>query len=127
MSEQDDRLDQRDLAQLWHLEMTDRADERAQLEGDRYLSLFLDVLGGKSYVFEHGEDHATDDVSVGDADFEEYDTPEEARIAFRERLQDARADGSLIDPESDDEEIGDATVDGPVMTETGSENLRNDE
>ena len=124
MSEQDDRLDQRELAQLWHLENEGRADRRAELEGERFVSLFTDVLGGRSYVFEHGVEDATDDVSVGDAELERYETADQARVAYTERLREARREGRLVDPSSE-EDLGDASFDGPVTTETGQENLRN--
>ena len=126
MSEQDDRLDQRDLAQLWHLENQDRADRRAELTGERYVSLFVNVLGGRSYIFEHGIADAADDVSVGDADFERYETEHQARTAFADRLREAREAGELVD-RSSEEDIGDASVDGPITTEIGAENLRNNE
>jgi hypothetical protein len=124
MSEHDDHLDQRELAQLWHLEAEDRADRRAELRGERYVSLFLDVLGGKSYVFEHGADDASDDLSVGDAEFERYDTADQARVAYAGRIREARRDGTLVDTDSEDD-IGDAGVDGPTTSEVGRENLRN--
>jgi hypothetical protein len=126
MSEQDDRLDQRELAQLWHLENAGRADRRAELAGERYVSLFVDVLGGKSYIFEHGVADAADDVSVGDAEFEEYDTEDQARVAYADRLREAQDAGELVD-RSSEEDIGDASVDGPLTTEVGAENLRNNE
>lgn len=126
MSEHDDHLDQRELAQLWHLEAQDRADRRAELAGERYVSLFLDVLGGKSYVFEHGAGDASDDLSVGDAEFERYDTRQQARIAYADRIREAREAGELVDVDSEDD-IGDASVDGPVASEVGQENLRNNE
>ena len=124
MSEQDDRLDQRELAQLWHLESEMRADRRAELEGERYLSLFLDVLGGRSYIFEHGAEDASDGLSVGDADLERYETADQARTAYAERLREARREGRLVDPDSVDD-ISDPAVDGPVVNEVGQENLRN--
>ena len=126
MSEQDDRLDQRELAQLWHLENAGRADRRAELEGERYVSLFVDVLDGRSYIFEHGIADASDDVSVGDAEFERYDTEDQARIAYADRLREAQAAGELVDRSSEDD-LGDASVDGPLTTEIGAENLRNNE
>lgn len=122
--ERDDRLDQRELAQLWTLENAGRADRRAQLEGERYLSLFLDVLGGKSYIFEHGSDAANQEVDVGDAELYRYERPDQARIAYGEMLREARMEGRLVDPDSM-EEIGDPRVDGPLTTETGAENERN--
>ena len=122
--EHDDRLDQRELAQLWTLESAGRADQRAELEGERSLSLFLDVLGGRSYIFEHGSAAANEEVDVGDAELYRYDRPDQARIAYDEMLKEARMEGRLVDSDSM-EDIGDPRVDGPLTTETGAENERN--
>ena len=122
--EQDDRLDQRELAQLWTLENAGRAERRAELAGERYLSLFLDVLGGRSYIFEHGSDAANEEVDVGDAELYRYERPDQARIAYGEMIREARNEGRLVDPDSM-EDIGDPKVDGPLTTETGAENERN--
>ena len=122
--ENDDRLDQRELSQLWTLENDGRADRRAQLEGERYLSLFLDVLGGRSYIFEHGVDAANEEVSVGDAELYRYENARQAEVAYRQMVGEARAEGRLVDTDSM-EDLGDPRVDGPTTNEVGVENERN--
>lgn len=123
MSERDDRLDQRELALLWRLENEDRADERVELEGERVLSLFLEVLGGRSYLFEHGSDieAATEALNVGDAELERYETVAEARRAFATRVEELAQEQKIVDMDAD-ENVGDAS-EGPVLTEAGEENL----
>ncbi|HEX6487377.1 MAG TPA: hypothetical protein VF137_00690 [Candidatus Dormibacteraeota bacterium] len=124
MSERDDRLDQRELAALWRLEGEDRADRRVELQDLRVLSLFLDVLDGRSYLFEHGSDPeaATEALNVGDAEFERYETAAEARTAFADRLRELQDDGQVVDTDAD-EDVGDVNSEGPILTETGEENL----
>lgn len=122
--EHDDRLDQRELSQLWTLENDGRADRRAKLDGERFLSLFLDVLGGRSYIFEHGTDAANEEVDVGDAELYRYETARQAQIAYGEMLREARQEGRLVDTDSM-EDIGDPAVDGPTTTDTGADNERN--
>lgn len=122
--EHDDRLDQRELSQLWTLENAGRAERRAELEGERYLSLFLDVLGGRSYIFEHGLAAANEEVDVGDAELYRYERADQARVAYGEMLREARREGRLVDADSM-EDLGDPRVDGPLTTETGAENERN--
>lgn len=128
MSEHDDRLDQRELALLWSLENQGRADRRVELKGERFVSLFLDVLDGHSYVFEHGDDPeaTTEALNVGDAELERYGTADQARAAFAERLGEAVAEGRLVETDSE-EDLGDAVRDAPVFTETGDENLTNND
>jgi len=118
-------FDQRTLAELWELENGQMQDQRVELSGDRFLSLFLDKLDGKSHVFEHGLDAATDAAEVGDAEYWVYDTAEQATLTFRQLVGEARAEGRLVEEDSL-EELGDAELDGPETTEVGEENIEND-
>jgi hypothetical protein len=117
-------FDQRTLAELWELESSGMQDRRVRLAGDQFLSLFLDKLDGRSYIFRHGLDESAEGVSVGDAEYWMYDTPEEARIEFGNLLAEARARNAVVDTD-DLEELGDPEVDGPVTTEVGEENEAN--
>lgn len=125
MSEQDDRLDQRLLAQLWQLENAEEADRRVALEGESYLSLFLDADNGRSYIFRHGSAEANEDIDVGrESEVFEFDTRRNAEAAFAEMVNEAAAEGRVVDADSQ-EDIGDPAADGPVTTDTGEENERN--
>lgn len=125
MSEQDDRLDQRLLAQLWRMENADEADRRAQLGEGEFLSLFLDADNGRSYIFRHSDAEANEDLEVGrESEAFEYETAAQAQIEFEQMLREAEAEGRLTDADAD-EEIGDPATEGPVTNEVGAENERN--
>jgi hypothetical protein len=128
MSEHDDRLDQRLVSQLWEMENADQADQRVELEGGEYLSLFVDADNGRSYIFRHGSRvDANEDVDVGsetEDEVYEFEDSRNAQAAFDEMVDEAAAEGRLVDDESEGDELGDADTEGPVTTETGVENQR---
>ncbi len=124
MSEQDDRLDQQVLSRLWELESAGEADQRAELAGGQYLSLFLDTDDGQSYVFRHGSAEANEDIEVGrESEVFAFPTAGNAHAAYEQMVNEASAEGSLVDPESD-EELGDPAMEGPMTNEVGEENER---
>ncbi len=123
--EMDDRLDQRTLAQLWELENDEQMERRVELTGQRHLSLYLEKLGGRSYIFQHGPGEQNEGVSVGqDSEFWMYDKAEAATIEFERMLAAARRAGHLIETD-DEDELGDPRTGGPVTTDIGAENLSN--
>ena len=123
--EMDDRLDQRTLAQLWELENDEQMERRDELTGGRHLSLFLEKLGGRSYIFRHGPAEQNEGVSVGqDSEFWMYETAEAATIEFERMVAAARRAGHLVETD-DEDELGDPHTDGPVTTDIGQENLSN--
>jgi hypothetical protein len=123
--EMDDRLDQRTLAQLWELENDEQMERRVELTGERRLSLFLEKMDGRSYIFRHGLAEQNEGVSVGqDSEFWMYETAEAATIEFERMLAAVRRAGHLVETD-DEDELGDPHTDGPVTNEIGQENLRN--
>jgi hypothetical protein len=123
--EMDDRLDQRTLSQLWELENAEQMDRRVELTGQRYISLFLEKLEGRSYIFRHSAEEQNEAVSVGqDSEFWMYDTAEAAQIEFAQMVANARRAGHLLETD-DTDDLGDPFTDGPVTNEVGAENLRN--
>ena len=123
--EMDDRLDQRTLAQLWELENSEQMERRVELSGERHLSLFLEKLGGRSYIFRHGPTEQNEAVSVGqDSEFWMYETADAATIEFERMVAAGRRAGHLVETD-DEDELGDANTDGPNITDVGVENLRN--
>jgi hypothetical protein len=123
--EMDDRLDQRTLSRLWELENAEQMDRRVELTGQRYISLFLEKLDGRSYIFRHSAQEQNEGVSVGqDSEFWMYDTAEGAQLEFAQMVANARRAGHLVDTD-DTDELGDAFTDGPTTNEVGAENLRN--
>src|SRR6266496_2198979 len=96
--EMDDRLDQRTLAQLWELENDERMERRVELTGQRHLSLFLEKLGGRSYIFQHGAGEQNEGVSVGqNNEFWIYDKTKAATIEFEHMLAATRRTDHLIE------------------------------
>jgi hypothetical protein len=123
--EMDDRLDQRTLARLWELENSEQMDRRVELTGQRFLSLFLEKLDGRSYIFRHSAEEQNETVSVGqDSEFWMYDTADAAGLEFRRMVGAARRAGTLIETD-DTDDLGDPFTDGPLTNEVGAENLRN--
>lgn len=123
--ENDDRLDQRTLARLWELENAERMDRRVELTGERYLTLFLEKLDGRSYIFLHRGAEQNEAVSVGeDSQFWMYDTADAASLEFRRMVANARRAGHLVETD-DTDELGDPFTEGPTTSEVGVENLRN--
>lgn len=123
--EMDDRLDQRTLARLWELENGEQMDRRVELTGQRFLSLFLDKLDGRSYIFRHSAEEQNETVSVGqDSEFWMYDTADAAALEFRRMVGAARRAGNLVETD-DTDDLGDPFTDGPLANEVGAENLRN--
>ena len=123
--EMDDRLDQRTLARLWELENSEQMDRRVELTGQRFLSLFLEKLDGRSYIFRHSAEEQNEGVSVGqDSEFWMYDTADAAELEFRRMVANARRAGTLIETD-DTDDLGDPFTDVPLTNEVGAENLRN--
>jgi hypothetical protein len=100
-------------------------DRRVELTGQRYISLFLEKLDGRSYIFRHSAEEQNEAVSVGqDSEFWMYDTAEAAQIEFAQMVANARRAGHLLETD-DTDDLGDPFTDGPVTNEIGAENLRN--
>jgi hypothetical protein len=111
--------EQQIITQLWGLENDEEADRRAQLTGRQYLSLFMDKLNDRSYVFRHGIDE-TGGLDVAEAEFWEYDTPDEAERVYNQLLRQAERTGRLVDPDSDND-MGDFETAGPELRGTTSD------
>jgi hypothetical protein len=111
--------EQQIATQLWELENNEEADRRAELTGNQFLSLFTDKLNDRSYVFRHGVDE-TGGLNLGDAEFWEYETGDEAERVYAQLLRQAVRSGRLVDPDSDSE-MGDFETTGPELRGTASD------
>jgi hypothetical protein len=111
--------DQQIMTQLWEIENAGEADRRAELTGQRFLSLFLEKVDGHSHVFRHGLDDL-DGFDTGDAEFWEYETADEAGRVFLQMLNAARRAGHLVEEDSDSD-IGDFETAGPEIRGTASD------
>jgi hypothetical protein len=111
--------EQQIATQLWELENDEEADRRAELTGRQYLSLFMDKLNDRSYVFRHGIDE-TGGLDIAEAEFWEYDTADEAERVYNQLLRLAEREGRLVDPDSDND-MGDFETTGPELLGTTSD------
>ncbi len=99
------------ISRLFELENEGQADQRAQLSGERFLSLIQDPTTGMGYVFRHGVD-ATEGAEVPEGtEFWDYPDREQAERAYLQLLGEARLAGELVEEDSD-EGIGDSETGG---------------
>jgi hypothetical protein len=111
--------DQQIATQLWELENDEEADRRAEMTGGQFLSLFIDKLNDRSYVFRHGIDE-TGGLDLGDTEIWEYETGDEAQNVYYQFVRQAARAGKLVDPDSDSE-MGDFETAGPELRGTASD------
>jgi hypothetical protein len=104
--------DERLEAWLLEQENQDLADRRAELTGDRWLSLIHDPKSSAAYIFRHGMDDTEGAEVPADSEVWEYESFEQAERAYAALLGEAAAAGELVDAESDEEELGDVETDG---------------
>jgi hypothetical protein len=106
-----DFSDQQVEVRLLELENQGQADRRAELTGQRYLSLIHDEETGRGYVLQHGPDRMEGAEVPPDTEFWEYPTFEAAERTYLVMLREAEERDELVDEDSD-EGIGDIEVDG---------------
>ena len=106
-----DQSEEQIITRLFELENTGQAARRAELSGERFLSLLQDPDSGQAYVFRHGLDE-TEGVEVPpDTELWQYPTFDEASGAFDQLLAEARQAGELVEDDSE-EGIGDSETGG---------------
>jgi hypothetical protein len=107
----DELSEEQVIDRLFALENEGLADERAELTGERFLSLIHDGDSGRAYVFRHGVDDTEGaEVSEG-TEFWDYPALDEAQRAYRQLLQEARQNGELVEEDSE-EDVGDSETGG---------------
>ncbi len=109
-----DYSEQQIETRLLELENQGLADRRAELSGDRWLSLIHDQDSGRAYVLRHGVDDSDGAEVPPDTEIWEYSTFEAAERSYLEMLDEADRDDELVDEDSDDG-IGDTEVDGAEL------------
>ena len=106
-----ERSEEQILSRLLELENDGQAERRAQLTGERYLSLLHDPDNGRSYVLRHGTDE-TEGAEIPEAtEFYEYPTTDVAQRAFEQLLEESRRAGELVEEDSTDD-VGDSETGG---------------
>lgn len=107
----EDRSEEQVIDRLFELENNGQAAQRAELTGERFLSLIQDPDNGLGYVFQHGLDETEGaEVPVG-TEYWEYRTWDEAERAYAQLLDEDRRAGELVEIDSA-EGLGDSETGG---------------
>jgi hypothetical protein len=107
----EDRSEEQIISRLFDLENDGQAAQRAELTGERFISLIQDPVNGVGYVFQHGLDETEGaEVPVG-TEFWEYPTWDEAERAYAQLVAEDRQAGELVETDSE-EGLGDSDADG---------------
>lgn len=106
-----ERSEEQVISRLFELENDGQAAQRAELTGERFLSLIQDPANGRGYVFQHGFDETEGAEVPPGTEFWEYPTWEEAQRAYAQLLEEDQQAGELIETDSE-EGIGDSETDG---------------
>ena len=107
----EERSEEQVISRLFDLENDGRAAQRAELTGERFVSLIQDPDSGLGYVFQHGLDETEGAEVPPGTEFWEYPTWDEAERAYAQLLKEDREGGELIETDSD-EGLGDSDTSG---------------
>jgi hypothetical protein len=107
----EERSEEQIISRLFELENDGQATQRAELTGERFVSLIQDPNSGTAYVFQHGLDETEGAEVPPGTEFEEYPTLDEAQQAYSQLLEEDRKAGELVATDSD-EGIGDSETGG---------------
>ena len=107
----EERSEEQIISRLYELENNGQAAERAELTGERFLSLVQDPANGRAYVFQHGFDETEGAEVPPGTEFWEYPTWDEAERAYNQLLEEDRQAGELVETDSE-EGLGDSSTDG---------------
>src|SRR3989475_11215889 len=106
-----ERSEEQILSRLLELENDGQAERRAQLTGERYLTLLHDPDNDRSYILRHGTDETEGAEIPQETEFEEYPTLDVAQRAFEQLLDESRRAGELGEEGSADD-VGDSETGG---------------
>jgi hypothetical protein len=106
-----ERSEEQILSRLFALENDGQASQRAELTGERFLSLIQDPADGRGYVFLHGLDETEGAEVPPGTEFWEYPTWDEAERAYAQLLDEDNQAGELVDTDSE-EGLGDSDSEG---------------
>src|SRR6266550_5108066 len=107
----EERSEEQITSRLLELDNSGQAERRAQLTGERFLSLLHDPDSGRSYILRHGSD-STEGAEIPEGtEFYEYPETEAAQRAYEQLLGESRRAGELLEEDSS-EGIGDSETSG---------------
>jgi len=107
----EERSEEQVISRLFDLENSGQSAQRAELTGERFISLIQDPDNGRSYVFQHGLDETEGAEVPPGTEFWDYPTWDEAERAYAELLGEDRQAGELVEVDSD-EGLGDSEASG---------------
>lgn len=106
-----ERSEEQVISRLLELENEGQAERRAELTGERFLSLIHDPDSSRSYILRHGVDETEGAEIPAGTELYEYPTSDEAERAYEQLLEESRQAGELVDEDST-EDIGDFETSG---------------
>jgi hypothetical protein len=101
-----ERSEEQILSRLFELESDGQAERRAELSGERYISLIQDPDSGRGFILQHGLDQTEGAQIPPGTEFWEYPSWPEAERAFDQLLAESGRVGELVEDDST-EGIGD--------------------
>jgi hypothetical protein len=107
----EERSEEQLITRLFDLENSGQAAQRAELTGERFLSLIQDPDDGRSYVFQHGLDETEGAEVPPGTEFWDYPTFDEAQRAYAQLLEEDRQAGEVVEVDSQ-EGLGDSEAGG---------------
>ena len=107
----EERSEEQVISRLFDLENEGQAAQRAELTGERFLSLIQDPVNGLAYVFQHGLDETEGAEVPAGTEFWEYPTWDEAERAYAQLLSEDRQAGEVVETDSE-ESLGDSDTGG---------------
>ena len=106
-----ERSEEQIISRLLELENGGQAERRAELTGERFLSMIQDPDSGRAYILRHGVDDTEGAEIPEGTEFYEYPTSDSAERAYEQLLKESREAGELVDEEST-EDLGDSETGG---------------
>jgi hypothetical protein len=107
----EERSEEQVISRLFDLENGGQAAQRAELSGERFLSLIQDPDNGRGYVFQHGLDETEGAEVPPGTEFWEYPNLDEAERAYAQLFGEDRQAGEVVETDSE-EGIGDSEASG---------------
>jgi hypothetical protein len=107
----EERSEEQVMSRLFDLENSGQAAQRAELSGERFISLIQDPDSGRAYVFQHPLDETEGAEVPPGTEFWDYPTFDEAQRAYAQLLEEDRQAGEVVEVDSE-EGIGDSDASG---------------
>src|SRR4030081_3518165 len=92
-----ERSEEQIISKLLDLENDGQAERRAELTGERFLSLIHDPDSAHSYILRHGVDDTEGSEIPEDSELYEYPTSDSAQRAYAQLLKESRRSRELVD------------------------------